>query len=213
MRNVVIAMLAASAVGCGGASPVPAGDGAQAGPPPEAEPPVALNPDAPIAYPVALFEQRIDGDVVLRLFVDSTGRLVPESTRVAESSNYPALDSAALAGSSRLRFAPAKRRGVPVATAFLQPVEFRHPGTGAADGGAPPPSATLPAPRPATVTTGATSPALVPPAQRAPPRPLLRLPSDTAKRVTPPVTDSLRTRTDTTTDTTRAARDTSGRSY
>jgi TonB family protein len=206
VRNALIAMLVASAFGCGGASPVPAGDGAQAGPPPEAEAPVALNPDVPIAYPVAPFEQRIDGDVVLRLFVDSTGRLVPESTRVAESSNYPALDSAALAGSSRLHFAPAKRRGVPVATAFLQPVEFRHAGT-AAGGAAPPPAATLPAPRPATVATDA------PPAQRAAPRPLLRLPSDTAKRVTPPVADSLRPRPDTTTDTTRAARDTSGRSH
>lgn len=88
---------------------------------------MALNADPPVHYPPALYDQRIEGDVVLRLFVDSTGRVHPESTRVAESSGYPALDSAALTGAAQLRFAPAKRRGVPVATEFLQPIEFRHP--------------------------------------------------------------------------------------
>lgn len=96
-------------------------------PPPELEPPVAVNADAPVSYPPALFDQRIEGDVLLRLFVDSTGAVVPESTRVAETSGYPALDSAALAGARELRYAPAKRRGIAVATTFLQPIQFRHP--------------------------------------------------------------------------------------
>jgi protein TonB len=153
---------------------------------------VALNPDVPIAYPPALFEDRIEGDVVLRLFVDTAGRLLPESTRIAESSDYPALDSAALAGSARLRFAPAKRHGVPVATAFFQPVEFRYPGT---RGGAPPRRATVPA-QPA-------APPLVTPTPRVAPRP------DTTKAMPPPP-DSLRAPRDTTRrDTTRVSRDTS----
>jgi cystathionine beta-synthase len=118
---------------------------------------VALNPEVPIAYPRVLFDQRIEGDVVLRLFTDSTGRLIPESTRVAESSNYPALDSAALAGSSRLQFAPAKKRGIPVAAAFLQPVEFRYPGT--TGGGTAPPVAQ---PRPATQAPARPRPDSVP---------------------------------------------------
>src|SRR5947207_14562541 len=101
----------------------------QAAPPPESEAPVALSPDVPIAYPPALFDQKAEGDVTLRLFVDSTGKLVPESTRVAQPSGYPALDSAALAGAPALKFAPAKRHGIPVATVFLQPVEFRQVGT------------------------------------------------------------------------------------
>jgi protein TonB len=138
--------LAAATLACGGSAPAPDPQGAQAAPPPESEAPVALNPDVPVGYPPALFEQRIDGDVVLRLFVDSTGRLVPESTRVAESSGYSGLDSAALAGSAKLRFAPAKRHGVAVATTFLQPVEFRHPGTPRTS--APPPRAPAVAPRP-----------------------------------------------------------------
>src|SRR5439155_20600137 len=97
----------------------PDGQPSQTAPPPESEAPVALNPDAPIAYPVALFDRKVEGDVTLRLFVDSTGKLIPESTRVAEPSGYPALDSAALACSTALRFAPAKPHGVAGATRFL----------------------------------------------------------------------------------------------
>lgn len=89
-------------------------------------PPVALNADVPVSYPAALLQERIDGTVVLRLFADERGGVVPESTRVAESSGYPAFDSAAAAGASGLRFAPALRDGRPVAAAFLQPVHFRH---------------------------------------------------------------------------------------
>ena len=123
------------ALACGPQTPPPneAAAGSPASPP-DQEAPVALNPESPIQYPPRLFDQRVEGDVVLRLFVDSTGRLAAESTRVAESSGYPALDSAALAGARRLRFAPARRRGVPAATAFLQPIEFRHPQAGGLQG-------------------------------------------------------------------------------
>ena len=128
------ALLVAAASACGGSEPPP--DQA-APPPPDAEAPVAVNAESPIQYPAALYDQKIEGNVVLRLFVDSAGRLVPESTRVAESSGYPALDSAALAGADQLTFAPARRRGVAVATAFLQPVEFRHPEGAVLKGAAP----------------------------------------------------------------------------
>ena len=118
-------ILALWGLACGGED-APQGTPA-AVPPPELETPVALNADAPVSYPPALFDQRIEGDVLLRLFVDSTGAVVPESTRVVETSGYPALDSAALAGARDLRYAPAKRRGIAVATAFVQPIQFRHP--------------------------------------------------------------------------------------
>ena len=91
-------------------------------------PPVALNPESPIDYPRQLFEQGIEGSVLLRLYVDSTGVMVPDSSRVFETSGYPALDSAALAGAADLRYSPALRDGKPVAATFLQPVEFRSPG-------------------------------------------------------------------------------------
>ena len=94
------------------------------------EPPVALNPESQIGFPPALYQQRISGTVLLRLFVDATGTIAPESTRVQESSGYPALDSAAMIGAPTLRFAPALHNGVPVATLFTQPVHFRHPDRG-----------------------------------------------------------------------------------
>ena len=113
---------------------------------------MALNADSPIQYPPRLYDQKVEGDVVLRLFVDSTGRLAPESSRVAEPSGYPALDSAALGGARKLRFAPARRHGLPVAAAFLQPIEFRHPAaSGAVIRGAPDtalPATARPAPPP-----------------------------------------------------------------
>ncbi len=95
------------------------------------EPPIPLNPDAPVQYPAALAAQRIGGSVILRLFLDSTGRAVPESTAIQESSGYPALDSAALAAAPRLRYAPALRDGKPIAVPFLQPLNFRPPPGGA----------------------------------------------------------------------------------
>jgi TonB family protein len=91
------------------------------------EPPVPLNADAPVQYPEALALQRLGGTVILRLFVDSAGRVVPESTSVRESSGYPAFDSAAKTAAPRLRYAPALRNGMPVAAPFLQPVRFRIP--------------------------------------------------------------------------------------
>jgi protein TonB len=93
------------------------------------QPPVAINPVSPMDYPLALLEQGIEGRVLLRLYADSQGSLVRDSTRIAESSGYPALDSAALAGAAALRFSPALRHGHPVGGAFLQPVHFRNPQT------------------------------------------------------------------------------------
>ena len=90
-----------------------------------------VNANSPVVYPAPFARERIEGTVILRLFVDSTGVLARDSTRVAESSGYPALDSAALAAVPMLRFAPGLRRGTPAATAFLQPIHFRNPGVAA----------------------------------------------------------------------------------
>ena len=96
---------------------------------PVEEAPVAINPVSPVRYPQALLDQGIEGQVLLRLFVDSAGNVIPDSTRVAESSGYPALDSAALVGAPELRFSPALNQGRPVAAPFIQPVQFRSPRT------------------------------------------------------------------------------------
>ena len=98
--------------------------------PPAEEAPVAINPVSPVRYPPALLAQWIEGRVLLRLFVDSAGNVIPDSTRIAESSGYPALDSAALVGSPELRFSPALHQGRPIAAPFLQPVQFRSSRSG-----------------------------------------------------------------------------------
>src|SRR6266852_4457121 len=185
-----ITAIAIAIAGCHGSAPRADSATGQAAPPPESEAPVALNPNVPIAYPVALFEQKVEGDVTLRLFVDSTGKLIPESTRVAEPSGYPVLDSAALAGASALRFAPAKRHGIPVATAFLQPVEFRQVGTTRAGGG----TVTLP-PAPAPTPP----PAAAPPPARPRRRPPVVRPKPDTTRVDSTRADTTKASPDTTT--------------
>jgi TonB family protein len=88
--------------------------------------PVAINSESPFQYPANLYDQRVEGEVRLRLYVDDSGRVHPESTRVASTSGTPALDSAAVRGAARLQFAPAHRGGQPVGMSFYQPVIFRR---------------------------------------------------------------------------------------
>jgi TonB family protein len=96
---------------------------------------VAINAEPPVSYPPALFRDGVEGTVVLLLFVDQTGRVILDSTRIQDGSGYPALDSAVLAGVDDMRFAPARRHGTPVATWFVQAVHFRQPGRAAPGGG------------------------------------------------------------------------------
>ena len=91
--------------------------------------PVAVNGESPFQYPAELYDQGVEGEVRLKLWVDSTGRIAPESTRVASSSGTPGLDSAATAGAAKLQFAPAHRGGQAVGMAFFQPVIFRRRAT------------------------------------------------------------------------------------
>lgn len=90
-------------------------------------PPVMLNKELPFRYPPALYAQKVQGNVTLRIYIDRDGSIVPESTRVAETSGFNALDSAAMKGSRDLKFEPAKTRDIPVPVSILLPVFFRHP--------------------------------------------------------------------------------------
>ena len=89
--------------------------------------PVMLNKELPFRYPPALYAQKVQGNVTLRIFIDSDGQIVADSTRVAETSGFNALDSAAMKGSRDLKFEPAKTQGRPVPVSILLPVFFRHP--------------------------------------------------------------------------------------
>jgi protein TonB len=89
--------------------------------------PVMLNKDLPFRYPPALYAQKVQGNVTLRIFIDQQGAIVADSTRIAETSGFTALDSAAMKGSRDLKFEPAKTQGQPVPVSILLPVFFRHP--------------------------------------------------------------------------------------
>ncbi|MGH7720798.1 MAG: energy transducer TonB [Gemmatimonadaceae bacterium] len=89
--------------------------------------PRMLNAELPFRIPKSLYEQKVQGNVTLRIFIDTSGSVVTESTSVVQSSGHPSLDSAAVKGSEELRYTPAKLRGEPMALSVLLPVYFRHP--------------------------------------------------------------------------------------
>jgi len=90
-------------------------------------PPVMLNKELPFRYPPALYAQKVQGNVTLRIYIGRDGSIVPDSTRVAETSGFNALDSAAMKGSRDLKFEAAKTQGQAVPVSILLPVYFRHP--------------------------------------------------------------------------------------
>jgi len=89
--------------------------------------PIMLNKEMPFRYPPALYAEKVQGNVTLRLYVDKDGSVVDDSTRVIESSQIATLDSAAIKGSRELKFEPAKLRGTAMPVSILFPVYFRHP--------------------------------------------------------------------------------------
>jgi TonB family protein len=117
----LLGLLSLVGLACRGATP--SASAAQDG---QNDVPVVTNGESPFQYPPELYDQGIEGEVRLRLWVDSAGRIAADSTRVSSSSGTPALDSAALAGAAQLQFAPAHRNGRAVAAAFYQPVIFRR---------------------------------------------------------------------------------------
>lgn len=89
--------------------------------------PAMLNAELPFKYPPDLYAKRVQGNVTLRIHIDTAGRVWPESTSVVQSSGFPGLDSAAVEGARALEFRPAFSKGAPLAISVLFPVYFRHP--------------------------------------------------------------------------------------
>jgi TonB family protein len=92
------------------------------------EVPPDLEGDPAVEYPVTLYAAGVSGVVQLRLFVDSTGAVVPDSTLLHQTSGHAAFDSAALAAAADLRYVPGLRRGRAAGMLVLQEIQFRHPG-------------------------------------------------------------------------------------
>jgi TonB family protein len=89
--------------------------------------PTLLTRELPFVYPPALYEAGVEGDVALRLFIDSLGLVVQESTTVAEPSGHAEFDSAAVAGAPYLEFQPARSDGARIGKTVVLPVKFRRP--------------------------------------------------------------------------------------
>jgi TonB family protein len=89
--------------------------------------PVMLNHEIPVRYPPALYARKAQGNVLLRIYIDSAGRVHPESTVVAETSGEKSFDSAAVVGVRDLRFSPARHAGAAMSVSILFPIYFRHP--------------------------------------------------------------------------------------
>jgi TonB family protein len=89
--------------------------------------PTLLTRELPFVYPPALYEAGVEGDVALRLYIDSLGLVVQESTTVAEPSGHAEFDSAAVAGAPYLEFQPARSDGARIGKTVVLPVKFRRP--------------------------------------------------------------------------------------
>ena len=75
--------------------------------------PVMTNKQPPFRYPTAAYAKKIQGNTILRIFIDANGNVLADSTTVAEPSGTTALDSAAIVGARELHFVPAKKNGQP----------------------------------------------------------------------------------------------------
>jgi len=74
-------------------------------------------------YPPAAVAQRLEGTVLLRLWIDATGQV--QRVELASSSGHPLLDAAAVKAVRTWRGSPAERDHHPVATEELLPIRFR----------------------------------------------------------------------------------------
>ncbi|WP_054022648.1 energy transducer TonB [Piscinibacter sakaiensis] len=80
-----------------------------------------LVPPDPV-YPRTSVRLNETGRVVVRVFIDETGR--PRQVMVAQSSGFPRLDEAATAGVQRARFKPPTANGQPISGWALVPIPF-----------------------------------------------------------------------------------------
>jgi TonB family protein len=109
MKAILHLLLLAGLVSCGGADePV--------------EHPTPMPGRSPFEYPVALWDQRLEGETMLMVHVTELGQV--DSAYVLDSSGFREFDSAAVSGARRLRFVPGRQgeRRIPMWTKV--PVRF-----------------------------------------------------------------------------------------
>lgn len=92
------------------------------GPDGEIEQPRPLFGDAPIEYPLQMWDDNLEGETMLRVRVGETGDV--DSVEVVETSGHPSFDSAAVQGALQLRFTPARQDGKRIEVWAHVPVRF-----------------------------------------------------------------------------------------
>ncbi len=88
----------------------------------EIDQPRPLYGEAPIEYPITLWDQGIEGETHLRVRVSEMG--VVDSVEVLVSSGHAEMDSAAVRGARELRFSPGRRKGKRIEVWAEVPVHF-----------------------------------------------------------------------------------------
>jgi protein TonB len=88
----------------------------------EFEKPKRLKPNRP-EFPAALKAQGIEGDVTVRVDIDSGGKVT--NVTIVRGSGYPAFDDAAKRAAANEQFAPAIRDGKPVSFSLSYSYRFR----------------------------------------------------------------------------------------
>ncbi len=90
-------------------------------------PPSPVAGQEPIPYPPELYSQRIEGEVLLYVVVDTDGTVVRDSTQIAKPSGQTAFDAAALTAAPALRFTPGMRGDTAVMAPIQVPIQFTIP--------------------------------------------------------------------------------------
>ena len=86
------------------------------------EQPQPLYGEQPIDYPIDLYDQRVEGEAVLRVRVTTEG--TADSIEVETSAGHPGLDSAAVRSIRETEFSPATQNDEFVRAWVLIPVRF-----------------------------------------------------------------------------------------
>jgi TonB family protein len=84
--------------------------------------PALLSREMPFRYPVRLWREGVEGEVLLRIHVTVAGTV--DSVQLEQSSGHAELDSIALHGAKQLRYDPATEDEQPVAVWVVLPVRF-----------------------------------------------------------------------------------------
>jgi protein TonB len=86
------------------------------------KPPMLLKMVKP-KYPEIAYSSRVEGDVVLMVYIDERGSV--RNAVVQSSPGLPALEEAAKEAAYKCKFSPAEQQGVPVAVWYNLVMEFR----------------------------------------------------------------------------------------